>query len=225
MSAQDIGELQRQISQLLRIGTVVQLVSGTDTAIVEIGGVQSDPIQWAVRRAGPDAEWWAPEPGEQVVIFAPYGDPAQAIILFSLYQDLFAAPSTNPDIRRTTYKDGAVEQYDRSAHAYLLDVPAGGSITLRVGDTSLVMTDGKTTLTTTQFEHSGDAATFDGQATIKKLLTWLSGVAGAAGGSGGQNAIDGGVNVVNGDVVVDGIGSKTHHHTEHDGPPTSAAQA
>ncbi|SAL03118.1 phage baseplate assembly protein V [Caballeronia fortuita] len=225
MSAQDIGELQRQISQLLRIGTVVQVVAGTDTAIVEIGGVQSDPMQWAVQRAGPDASWWAPEPGEQVVIFAPYGDPAQAIILFSLYQDLYAAPSTNPNVRRTTYKDGAVEQYDRSAHAYLLSIPSGGSFTVQVGGSSMVLTDGKLTLNVSQLEHVGDAATFDGTATIKKLLSWLSGVAGNAGGSGGNNAIVGGVNVTGGDVVVDGIGTKSHHHNEHDGPPTSAAQA
>jgi phage baseplate assembly protein V len=225
MSAQEIGELQRIVSQLIRIGTVVQIVDGTDTAIVEIGGVQSDPIQWGVHRAGPDAEWWAPEPGEQVVIFTPYGDVAQAIILFSLYQDRFAAPALDPAIRRTTYADGTVVQHDRSAKAYSINVPAGGSLSLTCGSTSLVLVDGKATLTAQQFEHVGDVATFDGQAIVKKLLSWLSGVSGAAGGSGGTNAINGGVNVVNGDVVVDGIGVKSHHHAEHDGPSTSAAQA
>jgi hypothetical protein len=88
-----------------------------------------------------------------------------------------------------------------------------------------VLVDGKATLTAQQFEHVGDQATFDGAATIKKLLSWLSGVSGAAGSGGGTNAINGGVNVVNGDVVVDGIGVKSHHHNEHDGPPTSDAQA
>jgi phage baseplate assembly protein V len=225
MSAQDIGELQRQISQLIRIGTVVEVVAGTDTATVEIGGVVSPPLQWGVLRAGPDADWWAPEPGEQVLIFAPYGDVAQAIILFSLYQDLYAAPSTNTNVRRRTYKDGAVEQYDRSAHAYLLQIPSGGSFTVQVGGSSMVLTDGKLTLNVSQLEHVGDAATFDGTATIKKLLSWLSGVSGNAGGGGGNNAIVGGVNVTGGDVVVDGIGTKAHHHIEHDGPSTGSAQA
>jgi phage baseplate assembly protein V len=223
MSAQDIGELQRQISQLIRIGTVVSVTG--DMATVEIGGVESDPMQWAVQRAGPDAEWWAPEPGEQVVILTPYGDVAQAIILFSLYQDLYAAPANDPNVHRVSYKDGTVIQHDRSAKAYSVNVPAGGSISLTVGSTSLVLVDGKATLTAQQFEHVGDQATFDGTATIKKLLSWLSGVSGAAGASGGTNAINGGVNVVNGDVVVDGIGVKSHHHNEHDGPPTSDAQA
>ncbi|MDT9046511.1 phage baseplate assembly protein V, partial [Escherichia coli] len=81
------------------------------------------------------------------------------------------------------------------------------------GSTSLVLEDGKATLTAAQFEHKGDTATFDGMATVKKLLSWLSGVSGKAGSGGGTNAIDGGVNVVNGDVVVDGIGVKAHHHT------------
>jgi phage baseplate assembly protein V len=222
---QDIGELQRQISQLIRIGTVVQIVAGTDTAIVEIGGVQSDPMQWAVLRAGDDADWWAPSPGEQVVIFAPFGDMAQAIIMFSLYQDLYAAPSTNPNVRCRTYSDGAVEQYDKSAHAYLLSIPSGGSFTVQVGESSMTLTDGKLTFNVSQLEHVGTQATFDGAATVKKLLSWMSGVSGAAGSSGGENSIQGGVNVTNGDVVVDGIGVKAHHHTEHDGPPTSDALA
>jgi phage baseplate assembly protein V len=225
MSTQDLGELQRQISQLIRIGTVVEVVAGTDTATVEIGGVVSPPLQWATLRAGPDADWWAPEPGEQVVIFAPYGDPAQAIIMFSLYQDLYAAPSTNTNVRQTNYADGTVVKHDRAAKAYSVSVPAGGSITLQVGSTSLVLVDGKATLTAQQFEHVGDQATFDGAATVTKLLTWLSGVAGNKGSSGGTNAIQGGVNVTGGDVVVDGIGTKAHHHIEHDGPSTGAAQA
>lgn len=220
---QDVGELQRQISQLIRIGTVVQVVA--DGAIVEIGGVNSDPVQWAVHRAGLDAEWWAPDPGEQVVVFAPYGDMAQAIILFSLYQDKFAAPSLNPDVHRTTYKDGTVVQHDRSASAYSISVPASGSISLVCGSTSLVLTDGKATLTAQQFEHVGDQATFDGAVIVKKLLSWLSGVSGNAGSGGGANAIDGGLNVVNGDVDVDGTKVKGHHHIEHDGPSTGDAQA
>ncbi|KWI69676.1 phage baseplate assembly protein V [Burkholderia ubonensis] len=223
--SQDIGELQRQISQLVRIGVVIELVAGTDTAIVEIGGVNSDPMQWTTQRAGPDADWWAPEPGEQVVVFAPFGDMAQAFIAFSLYQDQFAAPSTNPNVRRRTYKDGAVEQYDRSAHAYLLSIPSGGSFTVQVGGSSMTLTDGKLTFNVAQVEHVGDQATFGGQAVVKKLLTWLSGVAGNAGSGGGVNSIQGGVNVTQGDVVVDGIGVKAHHHIEHDGPPTGSAQA
>lgn len=207
----DLGELQRQISQLIRIGTVVNIAG--DTAIVSIGEENSDPVQWAVRRAGYDAEWWAFDEGEQVVVLCPFGDMAQAIIVCSLYQDKFAAPSTNPNVHRVTYKDGTVVQHDRSASAYSVTVPSGGSITLSVGSTSLKLVDGKATLTAQQFEHVGDAATFDGAATVKKLLSWLSGVAGNAGTSGGTNAIQGGVNVVNGDVVVDGIGVKAHHHT------------
>ncbi len=222
---QDIGELQRQISQMLRIGTVVQIVGGTDTAIVEIGGVQSDPMQWAVQRAGDDAEWWAPSLGEQVLVFAPYGDMAQAIIVLSLYQDAYTAPSTNPNVRRRTYSDGAVEQYDKSAHAYLLQIPSGGSFTVQVGDSSMTLTDGKLTFNVDQVEHDGSAATFKGAATVTKLLTWMAGVAGNAGSGGGANAIVGGVKVTDGDVVVDGIGVKSHHHIEHDGPSTSDAQA
>jgi phage baseplate assembly protein gpV len=33
-------------------------------------------------------------------------------------------------------------QYDRAAHAYSIEIPAGGSITCRVGGASLVMREG-----------------------------------------------------------------------------------
>lgn len=39
------------------------------------------------------------------------------------------------------------------------------------------------------------------------------------------NISSGTVHVTGGDVIADGIGLKTHHHNEHDGPATSAAIA
>lgn len=218
----DVGELQRIVSQLLRIG-VVQSVTG-DEAIVEIGGVPSPGLQWASRRAGADAEWWAPEQGEQVVVFAPYGDMAQAVILFSLYQDLFPAPSTNPDVHRVTYKNGTVVQHDRSAQQYLVQVPAGGNITLQVGSTSLVLQDGTATLNAENFNWNGNSADFSGTLLVQLLLSFMNGIAGQKGTASNAAAIQGGMTVTGGDVVVDNVGVKSHHHIEHDGPLTSNAQ-
>lgn len=226
MSAQDIGELQRIITQLIRIGTVVSLVAGTDTAIVEIGGVQSDPMQWATLRAGDDVDWWAPSPGEQVMVFAPFGDMAQAIILFSLYQDLHAAPSTSADVRRRVYKDGAVEQYDRSAHAYLLQIPSGGSFTVQVGGSSMTLTDGKLTFAVDQVEHDGSAAQFNGTANVQKMLSFANGISGSQGSASSAAAIAGGLKVTGGDIQADDISLKGHHHTaQGSNAATTAAQA
>ncbi|SER35719.1 MULTISPECIES: hypothetical protein [Pseudomonas] len=39
------------------------------------------------------------------------------------------------------------------------------------------------------------------------------------------NTMNGPLTQTGGDITSDGIGVQEHHHTEHDGPPTSAAQA
>lgn len=223
------GELERLIANMLRLGTIADLDEGHEDGArvtVDIGDMVTDWLPFFSRRAGPDADWAPPEPGEQVMILSPYGDMTQGVVLPAIYQDAHPQPASARTVRRTTYADGTVEQHDRDAKAYSYIVPAGGRITLAVGSTSLVLEDGKATLNADVLEHVGTQATFEGMATVKKLLSWLSGVAGSKGTSGGTNAIDGGVNVVNGDVVVDGIGVKSHHHTAQGATaPTTAAQA
>lgn len=223
-----LAELERRLALMIRIGYVSEVDTSDPAAprcIVTNGGLETDWLPWFAPKSGNDAEFWAPEIGEQAVVFSPFGDQAQGIVLFGIAQDAMPAPETNVDKHVRKYKDGAIVSYDRAAHNYLVDIPAGGSITLRVGSTSLVLQDGSATLTAQTFEHIGNQATFDGAATVKKLLSWLSGVAGNAGSSGGANSIVGGVNITQGDVTADGIGLKSHHHNEHDGPPTSPAQA
>jgi phage baseplate assembly protein V len=63
-------------------------------------------------------------------VLSPSADPAQAVILPSLYQDSLPAPASSPDVHRVEYADGAVVQYDRAAHH--LDVLLPGEATLRV---------------------------------------------------------------------------------------------
>lgn len=220
-----LSELESIVSRLIRRGVIAQLDDQTGLVTVTIGDDTSGGLQWLTTRAGPDAEWWAPEEGEQCLVFCPFGDLAQAVVMPALYQDLFPEPAKSRDQHVRTYKDGALFKYDRAAHTYLVDVPDGGSITLKVGNTSLVMQSGGTVLTTPRLTHDGDTADFKGMATVEKLLSFLNGLAGQQGTATSAAAIKGGLTVTGGDIVVDGIGVKGHHHTEHDGPPTSAAVA
>lgn len=223
-----LAELERLVAQMIRVGTIKSVDlsdASAPTCVVTNGGLDTDSLPWVSLRAGKDSEFWCPDIGEQALVLSPFGDMAQGFVLVGVFQTALPSPGLNPDIRVTRYKDGAIESYDRANSKYLLQVPSSGSITMRVGSTSLVMMGDKVTLTAKKFEHAGDQATFNGRVIVKKLLSWLSGVSGATGGGGGANAIDGGVNVKNGDVIVDGIGVKSHHHIEHDGPPTSKAEA
>jgi phage baseplate assembly protein V len=139
-----LSELERRVAQMIRVGTIksVDLSDPAQpTCVVTNGGLDTPSLPWFAPRAGNDAEFWCPEQGEQAVVFSPFGDVAQGFALVGLFQDAYPSPGTNPDVHVRKYKDGAVESYDRAAHAYLRAVPSGGSITLQVGNTSLVLTD------------------------------------------------------------------------------------
>lgn len=223
-----LAELQRRMALMIRVGSVSDVDTSDPAAprcIVENGGLVTDWLPWLAPRAGNDSEFWAPEIGEQAVVFSPFGDQAQGIVLFGIPQDAFPAPETNPDRHVRKYKDGAVVSYDRAAHAYLVDVPAGGNITFQVGSTSLVLQDGKATLSALEFDWNGDAAKFAGTLAVQLMLSFMNGISGQQGNAAVSAAIDGGLKVTNGDITADDISVKGHHHIEHDGPSTSDAQA
>lgn len=90
------AEHARLIGNLLMIGVVRELDEAGSRVRVDADGMLTDWIPWLERRAGPGMRsWCAPEPGEQVVLACPYGDPGQALVLGSLYQNRFPAPPTH----------------------------------------------------------------------------------------------------------------------------------
>lgn len=110
-----ITELERRLHNTIRVCTVDSL--DKDRVRVRDGsGLVTGPLPWVTRRAGHDRDWWAPEPGEQVVLLCPYGDPGLGVVLPGIYRDAFPAPADTPAIHQTTYQDGTVIAYDRAAH-------------------------------------------------------------------------------------------------------------
>lgn len=79
------AEADRRLSNLIQIGTVTSVDAQTARAIVQIGTLPTPPIPVGQLRAGPLSFWWMPAPGEQVVVTAPGGDMARAIILCSVF--------------------------------------------------------------------------------------------------------------------------------------------
>lgn len=76
-----------------------------------------------------------------MVLAAPSGDLGQAVILGSLFSDESPAPATSKDQETIVYPDGAKQDYNSAAHTFLLDVPAGGSITLKCGASTIVISN------------------------------------------------------------------------------------
>jgi phage baseplate assembly protein V len=170
-------------------------------------------------RAGQDRTWHAQEPGEQVV--------------GNVYRDAHPAPGDTGAISRTVFKDGAVLEYDRQQHNHLLDVLAGGAITLHIGQTTLVLRDDGATLTTPNLLVDSPSSKFTGHVEIAGGLSVYNSGGGAADFVGDISHSDGDCNQQNGnhvltggDVTADGIGLKPHKHIEQgDGSPTSSSVA
>ncbi|KHT40185.1 phage baseplate assembly protein V [Pectobacterium brasiliense] len=106
------NEFDRLLHNLIRIGTVIDVDHVRHLARVETGGNKTDWIRWGVARAGDAQTWWPLSIGEQVVMVAPGGDLATAVIVLSLYSSQHSAPSASPKVHATVYPDGASETYD-----------------------------------------------------------------------------------------------------------------
>ena len=92
------------------------------------GGLTTDWLPWITRRAGETRTWSAPRPGEQVLVLAPYGDLAQAVVLPALYQDAHPVPAARQDIERITYPDGSTVDYDSAQGQLTVTVAAAGRV-------------------------------------------------------------------------------------------------
>ncbi len=127
-----LTELERRLANMFRAGRIASVDPGAARAVVISGDpdgehITTPPRPWLSSRAGADREWWAPEPGEQVLLLCPSGDPAQAWILPAAFSNANPANGDRASVHRTTYKDGAVVEYDREAHKLTATLPEGGT--------------------------------------------------------------------------------------------------
>ncbi|WP_456267652.1 phage baseplate assembly protein V [Kushneria sp. AK178] len=146
-----LADLERRLHNLLRVGTVSDVDAASARCRVAAGGIVTTWLPWLTQRAGPDRTWWAPEPGEQVMLLSPSGDSAQAIVLPAIYQSAHPAPGERVTHHVTEYADGTRVEYDRDAGhltvdcvgdvtirgARALHVEFGGSITLDASDVTI----------------------------------------------------------------------------------------
>ncbi len=109
-----INELERLLANLITIGTVTDTDYANAKVKVQVGDIVTDWLPFAVQRAGNDLDWWAPETSEQVIVFAPGGDLAQAFVSGAIYQTAFSAPASVETVRRVQFADGTIVEYDRS---------------------------------------------------------------------------------------------------------------
>ena len=135
-AAAQIPDMERRLASVVRLGTVAALAEGKARIKVKAGKVTTGWLPWSVGRAGPDRTWSAPEVGEQVIMVAPSGDLAQAVVVGTVYQNDHPAPANSKDKTVTEWSNGARVEYDRGSHTHSLSVPDGGTIVFTIGGTT-----------------------------------------------------------------------------------------
>jgi len=134
MSNARLGELERRLSNTIRPGTVLEADYSKARIRVTMGDNTSAWLPWLTSRAGEDRTWHAPEVGEQVIVMAPGGELSAGYVMpGGIYKNDYPANADKAEISRTTYKDGAILEYNREAHTHLLQLPSGKA-TVKVGD-------------------------------------------------------------------------------------------
>ncbi len=192
-SAIELADLARRLTNILRPGTVEAIDHAAARVRIRSGDILTDWLPWLTHRAGATATWSPPTVGEQVLLLAPSGNLAAAIVLPALYADAHPAPSTSPNEHVMEFPDGAVITYNHAAGA--LSVQGIKTLTIEA-DTHVTLNAPATTVT--------------GALTVQGLLTYQAGLAGTGGGAG--TTISGTIVQTGGTLSSNGIVLATHTH-------------
>ena len=197
MDAFRLSELERRLNNLIRLGTIQAVDADTARARVTIGSALTYWLPWLTQRAGADRTWWAPSVGEQVMVIAPSGDLNNAVIMPAVYQDAHPAPSSDLNVHRVEYSDGAVIEYDRSTHKLTATIPgdvevsatdnisadAGGDITADAGGNIAATAGAAATVEAAlSIELTAPAITLNGVVVINGPLSQGGGTGGGRSG-------------------------------------------
>ncbi|RMO79783.1 hypothetical protein ALQ33_200190 [Pseudomonas syringae pv. philadelphi] len=113
----ELEDLRRRAENHNRIGILTE-VNPAGTCRVSHGDLLTPWVKWFNPSAGEVSETRIPSVGEQCVLINYGGGDggAHAVALCGLTSDAFPPASTEPQLHRRTYPDGAESSYDHVAH-------------------------------------------------------------------------------------------------------------
>lgn len=229
------ADLARRLDNLIRLGTIAAVDHARALCRVRSGGLLTDWLPWAERRAGTTRTWNPPTVGEQVLLLCPSGEPGAGIVLTGIYTEAHDQPSASADEHVTHYPDGARIAYNHASGALSVTgiktalVEASESATLTGMKTVLVEASDDVTVTgaKTATVQASDAVTVDCPATtitgdveidgalvVKNGLTYMNGMVGFGPAGGGPGAVlQGDFIHTNGILSSNEVVLHTHKHT------------
>ncbi|GHC17592.1 baseplate assembly protein [Kushneria pakistanensis] len=128
-------ELARLMQNMIRLGTIAEIDHAAARVRVTTGDLLTEWLPWLESRAGQSRTWNPPTIGEQVVLLAPGGELAGAVVLGAINSNAHPAASDDPNLTRLRLPDGAVIEYDHAASHLRADLPGSAAITAPAGVT------------------------------------------------------------------------------------------
>ncbi|REC94881.1 phage baseplate assembly protein V [Kushneria indalinina] len=128
-------ELARLMQNMIRLGTIAEIDHAAARVRVTTGELLTDWLPWCETRAGQTRTWNPPTEGEQVLLLAPGGELAGAVVLGAINSNTHPAAIDDPNLTRWDMPDGAVIEYDHAGQHLRADLPGSAAITAPAGVT------------------------------------------------------------------------------------------
>lgn len=205
------ADLARRLDNLIRLGTIAAVDHARALCRVISGGLLTDWLPWADRRAGTTRTWNPPTVGEQVLLLCPSGEPAAGIVITGVYTTAHDQPSASADEHVTDYPDGARIAYNHTS----------GGLTVTGIKTARVEACEHVTVDCPENTITGNVL-IKGTLTVQKLLTYQAGLSGQGGGAG--TTISGPITQSDGNLSSNGVVLHTHTHPGDSGGTTGGPQ-
>lgn len=132
MYCMNTAELARRLDNIVRFGVIEQTDFTTDPVQPRVraraGEILTAWIPISAPRASTDAEHDPVQIGEHVILLAPSGELAQAVVVGKLFSTDHPSPDLNPNNHRRKYRDGAIIEYNSKTHHLNAVLPDGGTV-------------------------------------------------------------------------------------------------
>lgn len=204
------GEIERMMSNLLRVGVISELDEANARVKMKVGGLSTDWLPWGVARAGATRTWSAPRVGDQHVLFSPYGDPAQGIVGPAVYQESQPAPAASKDQEHILLPDGSTVDYNSATNTLTISVSGNGNVVINCKHATVNATEDVTANTktatvnaSTKVELATPTTHCTGALTVDGPITGLGGMSISGTTGGAAASITGPVNI-NGNTTTSG---------------------
>ncbi len=136
-----LSELERRIENITTIGVILDTDYNNKKLKIKIGDTITDWLAWPAKIGRNFISWRPLRLGQQVVLCAPSGDLANAVIVAELYSDQQPSPSGHPDIDCVVFEDGTIISHDVATKSLEINAATLGSLKLRCGRSCISITD------------------------------------------------------------------------------------